>query len=298
MSSWLWRGISILGGWGVLVNRSISRTPWHPKKQEGSWVFDGTKTASLCQIWPEKLISLLQVSKKESKLNFWICCFFWHLQNLLFWDGLPTDIMWIFVRQMLFSENTKVPKVDVTWIFPDVQTTRSIGPWFPGSWNPETQVWGVKNDSIWTLGKPTRPAKSFGGSPRGIAYAAYPELQTDPQLVEPPTDLVIYSYKAWDMSSTKQIKIKDDRIRYNKHPYKNCDCHIYLFWDYLIRSHMHFDLRSWHIAGGAPSGLVGIDNIYILYAVHTYIYGFFLYDTQIIRYGPVYYICPTYLTLN
>ena len=37
---------------------------------------------------------------------------------------------------------------------------------------------------------------------------------------------------------------------------------------------MHFDPRSWHIAGGAPVGLVGIDNIYILHAVHTYIYAF------------------------
>ena len=194
MSSWLWRAFASWGGPGcVCQSVNLVNLLDTPKKTGGHGFFDGTKTASLCQIWPEKLISLLQVSRKESKLNFWICFFFGASPKSAVLRWFATDIMWIFFARCCFPKHKSSP-VDVTWIFPDARV-HVVGPWFL------VRVALTQTGCSMTASEPCamrRPAKSFGGSPRGIAYAAYFSCRPT-QLVEPPTDLVIYSYKAWDM---------------------------------------------------------------------------------------------------
>lgn len=156
------------GGVGGVCQSRQSPGLLDTPKNRRTWVFDGTKTASLCQIWPEKLISLLQVSKKESKLNFWIC-YFLGISKICCFEMVCHWYNVDFFRQMLFSETQKFS----SWCdmnFPRCSGSRSRSV-VPGSWNPETQT-----GCSMTASEPCamqRPAKSFGGSPRGIAYAAY-----------------------------------------------------------------------------------------------------------------------------
>lgn len=198
--------VCILGGArGVFVNRSISSislTP--PKKPEGTWVFDGTKTASLCQIWPEKLISLLQVSKKESKLNFWIC-FFLGISKICCFEMVCHWYNVDFFRQMLFSETQKFS----SWCdmnFPRCSGSRSRSV-VPGSCCLDTN--GVFNDSIRTL-RDAEACKKLWRKPTRNCICCVLQLQTT-QLVEPPTDLVIYSYKARDMFQRNKSRSKMTR---------------------------------------------------------------------------------------